>query len=937
MSSSETALTDRSSDSRCEDDQSHTSPSSVSTSTIHKSDGLTSAKSYDAVFTQGRFANKDFFDRAEYAATAPKHSSWLSAIPMSISRSHQEMIDGSPKSFHPNEARGLFESVRGLMDDLQLDIADGQSRKYETSDIRTPTSSVSNIKLVSDLQRGDRSGTDLRTWLASSEQNNCGISKVEDKLPKSDVTEVSPYSGAPVIKVASLESPRAVSNPACNVLPSSSFTLTEQSSDTELSPPQTESHLNTSAHSEGGASTRMRGLWGPLRAPPLSTKAAAATRSPSASSYASTSSFVPRTNALGTVNNASTSSLLSTSSFSLFSRKPVTQSAPDSHASSITKEDEVPLRLSRRQIDEDKLANTIISCAEARHVLKTDKSPIKLKEVGLKLELGWREQLAEAQQLRNSLELTQDTVEDLEDENKHLRSQLGSLSEQIVSREDDMRSLGEATAAQIAREREAVAAETKSIRADAALQMASIAKQLAEEKAVALGLGLLLKDDKHHSSEWLGIQSLQEELDRDDESRTSPGASSMIPDEINAGFIEREARSPASLLFDLPSETEEPIRVTSGDLPVSLRRSALMQARPRQSNIADDAHSSSYEELFRCPTHRFAQGAAAPPSTLVDERVLLVGTDQPLLLALAQKLIGLGLTQILLATPIWSVSAPRVTSASMRNRGVRSLNFDPNAGDAWQSLSEAARKKLGGDVDCVVNAFDSLDVERLAAISALLRQQASATCNDAERAVNSTRQPVSVVNVVYDSQYDSASERVDTDCDVSSMCAMALISLGSSLGVNHSRLQGATSARAIRLNTIVMTKSDPALLCAVDDKALEGFIRLLDPCCSVQGCVLQPDEHLRCVGPPLCPALPAFPSSPSAHLAVPSASLICRSRGSDAERQRWLKVHKRIADVELLNALETENNALHQRLQALEQSYFLLLQAQSSKSPSTFL
>ncbi len=48
--------------------------------------------------------------------------------------------------------------------------------------------------------------------------------------------------------------------------------------------------------------------------------------------------------------------------------------------------------------------------------------------------------------------------------------------------------------------------------------------------------------------------------------------------------------------------------------------------------------------------------------------------------------------------------------------------------------------------------------------------------------------------------------------------------------------------------------------------------------------------------------------------------MLQRGRRSDA----WLKVHKRIADVELIDALESENEALRRRVEALERSCALL-------------
>ncbi|KAJ1025871.1 hypothetical protein NDA16_002497 [Ustilago loliicola] len=920
---------------RAEDDRSDTSPSSVAASIPEGAEFPVPiyAKSHDAVFSHACIRDTDAFGSADIGTGTPRRASLLTPVPMGISRSHQKMIDDSPKKFQRNEAEGLFDSVRGLMADLRFDIGNEQSNNLESAAERTED------KLDRSKHSADAGvSTDLRGWLASSHRSQAGTSR-DAPLKPAEVAD-GDVESTPSIKVAIVETSPSPAGSNENTVDSTTV-ATQRPPQTKLAPPEPVQPSD----SQGGASPRVRGLWGLLRAPSPAFKAATITRSPSASSYSSTSSFIPRSTSPAVVNNASTSSLLSNSSFSLFSRKLTNRSVSETHASSVTPDDEIPLRLSRRQVDEDKLADLIISCADARHILKTDNSPTKLKEVGLKLELGWREQLAEAQQLRSRLEVTQDTVEDLEDENKHLRSQLGSLSEQIVSREEDMRQLGEATATQIARERDAVAVETEAVRAEVALRAASLTKQLAEEKTFALGLGLMLREKEYRSSGLYGLHAFREGSDQDPDSSVgrsmedSQYGSLADASLAFSSFGKGQGGRPPSVLFDLAGDLDDPTAATADTLSQQLRRSALLQGRPSQTDASNDAFDLGYEELFRCSAHRFAaHGRAAPPSTLVDERVLLVGTDQKLLLALVQKLTALGLTQVLLATPVWSGTSPRATSAAVRSDGVRSISFDISASDAWAALSQAAVKKLGGEIDCVVNAFDQLSVERLVSVSNLLKQQAGqapARGGGVDPSVASTRQAMSVVNIVYEPQ-QSASIDADTEKDAeTTTCTMALIGLASSLAIQNCTSRAASS-QAVRLNTVVLSQSAsrPQSGRSRDNEAaLEGILRLVDPCSSVQGCVLHsaPGIPLRCLGAPLCPALPPFFSSPN--LTSPSLSqtpkttgLISRFAANDANRRQWLKVHKRVADVELLDGLEKENEALRKRLETLEGSHALLLE-----------
>lgn len=313
------------------DDSTESSPSSIATSLA---DGeLGRAYTHDAVFTH------------HVAKHARKRSS-LAAVPMGISRSHQEMIDDSPGTFHRTEAAGLFDSVRGLMHDLQLDIG------------------------RDDAKSKPEAGQDLRSWLASPQRTEpCSA-------PAINVTTDTPES-----------SPQAI-------------------------PPKAD---GSDGGGSEGTSPRPGGLWGFLRTPsPLPM------RTSTASSYSSTSSFIA-------------SDPTASSTLSLFSNL-LGRSTPETSSP-----EEAPVRLARTRVDEEKLAHLMISCADTRHVLKTECDPAKLRDTGLRLEKAWRDQLQEAGALRTKLAVAQDTVEDLEDENRQLRKQIAQLAEIIVEREEQLR------------------------------------------------------------------------------------------------------------------------------------------------------------------------------------------------------------------------------------------------------------------------------------------------------------------------------------------------------------------------------------------------------------------------------------------------------------------------------------------------------------------
>ncbi|KDN39848.1 hypothetical protein K437DRAFT_264455 [Tilletiaria anomala UBC 951] len=154
------------------------------------------------------------------------------------------------------------------------------------------------------------------------------------------------------------------------------------------------------------------------------------------------------------------------------------------------------VRLPRREVDEAQLAEDVMRFADARHVLRTVTDGNRLRDLGIRLEEGWREKLAEAQSLRARLEEAQDTLEDLEDENEHLRTQLGTLSEQIAAREDAFEQLQRSTIEHQTREKSLWREEAREERENVLFQVAEAQRQLAEERAVTAQLRIVLQSAK---------------------------------------------------------------------------------------------------------------------------------------------------------------------------------------------------------------------------------------------------------------------------------------------------------------------------------------------------------------------------------------------------------------------------------------------------------
>ncbi|KAI3487273.1 hypothetical protein L1887_48858 [Cichorium endivia] len=121
-------------------------------------------------------------------------------------------------------------------------------------------------------------------------------------------------------------------------------------------------------------------------------------RTSTASSYSSTSSFIA-------------SDPTASSTLSLFSNL-LGRSTPETSSP-----EEAPVRLARTRVDEEKLAHLMISCADTRHVLKTECDPCQAaRHPACASKRRGENQLQEAGALRTKLAVAQDTVEDLEDE-----------------------------------------------------------------------------------------------------------------------------------------------------------------------------------------------------------------------------------------------------------------------------------------------------------------------------------------------------------------------------------------------------------------------------------------------------------------------------------------------------------------------------------------
>jgi len=92
-------------------------------------------------------------------------------------------------------------------------------------------------------------------------------------------------------------------------------------------------------------------------------------------------------------------------------------------------------------MNESRLADDAVRFADARHVIKTEQDVEIIRMLANRLEQGWREKQCELSEICAKLGEAHLQLHDLRDENRHLRSQLGNMSEQIVTRDNDIEQL----------------------------------------------------------------------------------------------------------------------------------------------------------------------------------------------------------------------------------------------------------------------------------------------------------------------------------------------------------------------------------------------------------------------------------------------------------------------------------------------------------------
>ncbi|PWN38106.1 uncharacterized protein FA14DRAFT_183728 [Meira miltonrushii] len=87
------------------------------------------------------------------------------------------------------------------------------------------------------------------------------------------------------------------------------------------------------------------------------------------------------------------------------------------------------------------IAQDCVKFAHARHTIKTTKEIEILRKLSIELESAFRHQIDKVAILHSQLESVHWRQHDLQDENKHLRAQIGSLSEQIVHQQAQIEAL----------------------------------------------------------------------------------------------------------------------------------------------------------------------------------------------------------------------------------------------------------------------------------------------------------------------------------------------------------------------------------------------------------------------------------------------------------------------------------------------------------------
>jgi uncharacterized small protein (DUF1192 family) len=179
------------------------------------------------------------------------------------------------------------------------------------------------------------------------------------------------------------------------------------------------------------------------------------------------------------------------------------------------------IHLPKRNVDEVKVAEDAMRFADARHVIKTEQDIDVIRVLAERLEQGWREKQHELAVMRSKMEESQLHLHDIRDENKHLRSQLATMSEQIVARDVDFEELQKMAVEQSRKERDIWEVEKH----QAVQEVEERVKELQEE---------LAKWKSHHRRSHSLIDESDEESDYRDAVLFSAttSASTSIDDEM---------------------------------------------------------------------------------------------------------------------------------------------------------------------------------------------------------------------------------------------------------------------------------------------------------------------------------------------------------------------------------------------------------------------
>ncbi|PWO01090.1 hypothetical protein FA09DRAFT_327054 [Tilletiopsis washingtonensis] len=253
-------------------------------------------------------------------------------------------------------------------------------------------------------------------------------------------------------------------------------------------------------------------------------------------------------------------------------------------------------RLPRFGVNESQLAEDAMRFIDARDVLYNEKDPERIRELGMRLESGWREKLQEISLLHSKLEALQHALSDVEDENATLRTSISALSEQVASLECAFDSFQHATIEQMRRERELWSEERREelervlYAAAAARREAEAAKAVvAQLRLVLLGAGM--RGDVDIAGIERAIEALSKGLpsDADEPASATPSGASENDEEA------QERRMASAMLFDVPLSPGAESRRQSMlfDQPVSLAHLRLLGLAPPSDGATPSSPSSS--------------------------------------------------------------------------------------------------------------------------------------------------------------------------------------------------------------------------------------------------------------------------------------------------------------------------------------------------------